>query len=433
MEINNLTNDIELVWSATEIDTVPKLGLRTRIYGDFVILILPAGDSAQGSSQRGEIKIDYSKVTVPAGMTTPTILRDQILSYSASAYSAGGSTDADFKVASWSGNVAYATSTSIVLTGSYPAINYNSQIVYIRYTSALGVTSILQNGQSGVSMTHAGGVITVTGAGTPFAAGDSYEVGINAVPPGVDLAADLLKTIVRNMSHDHYTDPEPISETNLGIDAVALPHPAAPTVVLRVTGATYTPEDVAEGFTVHNPTDNGCNALIDVDSSGLPGDYVGDGGAGYDSNAPGAVATDISHAALAGGVNNFWSAADAACIPECKRFVIPFASYIPGSFQVLLRAGDGNKCWVKIYSTNDPDAVDTDDTYWDDRSVDIFGAATISADNLAGVGGLDVYHGGHYLLDVRNVVLKYMIKIVGEFVAASGQDNAFDIKFIKAY
>jgi len=80
MQINNLTNDLELVWSATDKETIPKLGLRTRIAGDFVHLIMAAGDQY---SQQPTLKINYNDVTSPV-VATVEELRDAILGFAVS-------------------------------------------------------------------------------------------------------------------------------------------------------------------------------------------------------------------------------------------------------------------------------------------------------------------------------------------------------------
>lgn len=317
MQINNLTNELELVWSATEKETIPKLGLRTRIYGDLLILILPAGDSAQGSSQRGEIKINWNDVTLPAGLTSTEDLRTILLGYIGSVYSGASgipsncyigklaAANGDFNVSytgpttitintfpagittiiasdiflirqidstgvwvadymlttatitmvgavitvaeatfaagdafivftsiprvssggggslsatHWSPvhfQAAYASGTTITITG-ISFVPGSEQIVYIRRIPLVGDAEVLSNGSAGVTMTIAGGVISVVGAPNAFMVGDKYEVGINGTPIGNDIVSDVIKMVMENASYAHFTDPEHIDEDNKG-------------------------------------------------------------------------------------------------------------------------------------------------------------------------------------------------------------------------
>jgi hypothetical protein len=80
MTITELANDIELVWSSGEKETIPKFALRTRIYGNILYLIPLSGDNSPGSKVRAEIPIDWNDVTVPA-VVSATDLRDQILAF----------------------------------------------------------------------------------------------------------------------------------------------------------------------------------------------------------------------------------------------------------------------------------------------------------------------------------------------------------------
>jgi hypothetical protein len=80
MTITELANDIELVWSSTEKETIPKFALRTRIFGDILYLIPLSGDNSPGSKVRAEIPIDWNDVTAPVVISV-TDLRDQILAF----------------------------------------------------------------------------------------------------------------------------------------------------------------------------------------------------------------------------------------------------------------------------------------------------------------------------------------------------------------
>jgi hypothetical protein len=80
MRVNFLANDIELYWSSDEIETIPNYALRTRVFGDFLYLIPPAGDNSSGSKARVEIPINYNDVDYPA-VHSAEELRNYILSY----------------------------------------------------------------------------------------------------------------------------------------------------------------------------------------------------------------------------------------------------------------------------------------------------------------------------------------------------------------
>jgi hypothetical protein len=69
------------------------------------------------------------------------------------------------------------------------------RVVFILFKPAAGSwSSPLINGANSVSITAAANVITVTGAGTPFAAGDTYWVGVQYQQKAYQLAANLLST-----------------------------------------------------------------------------------------------------------------------------------------------------------------------------------------------------------------------------------------------
>jgi len=93
-------------------------------------------------------------------------------------------------------------------------ITDSSQIVYIKYIPTGGSGSaIIVNGSNGATITHAANVLTVNGAGTPFASGDAYEVGINAQKKAYDASLDVMKTIDQAPVWSRYTDPEALIST----------------------------------------------------------------------------------------------------------------------------------------------------------------------------------------------------------------------------
>ena len=101
---------------------------------------------------------------------------------------------------------AFTTDVTITLTG-HPTITDNSQIAYIVYipTGGSGAGRLI-NGQNGVTLTEAAGVITVNGGGTPFTASDEYQVGLKLQDKGYDDTNDVIKNIKQNLDRGDYTD-----------------------------------------------------------------------------------------------------------------------------------------------------------------------------------------------------------------------------------
>lgn len=79
------------------------------------------------------------------------------------------------------GTVVFTSNTTITASGFPFAVDDgNCTVASILYKdSATSTWKLLANGINGVSITAASNVITVTGAGTPFASGDVYYVSIN--------------------------------------------------------------------------------------------------------------------------------------------------------------------------------------------------------------------------------------------------------------
>ncbi len=102
---------------------------------------------------------------------------------------------------------AYTSSTTLTITGA-PTLT-NNQLVYVLVTNAGGTASQLYvNGMGGTVLTVASNVITITGAGTPFASGDTYDVGVNLQDKAYDATNDVLKTSEQAPIWSKYTSPE---------------------------------------------------------------------------------------------------------------------------------------------------------------------------------------------------------------------------------
>ena len=317
----------------------------------------------------------------------------------------GGGIEADFKIGSWDGTVTYASTTTLTLAGAYPTINYDSQIIYIKYTDAtLDEAEIFRNGQGGVLIEHSAGTLTLVNAGTPFAATNVYEVGISATPLSLDIASDTTKTTEQAPDYGHYTDAESlVSEADLGIAETG--DGDGDTNTLEDDTGAFDAENVAVGYTAWQTTDTESatvNSITDADT--------------------------IETGTLTGAAT--W-AAKAYLLPECKRFIIYADSYNHISVQVQMTANDANNaCYCKIYASNVDAADDTDDTDWVDVSEELFGIAQLEADGIT--AGAAASHHSIHVVDVPTVILKYCIKIVGECKDAT-PDNNFDIYIKKGY
>ena len=104
-------------------------------------------------------------------------------------------------------SAAYTSSTTITLSGTpYSVVSAN--LLYIKVTNSSGETTYYVNGSNGVSMTISSNVITISGAGTPFASGDVYEVGLSGQNKAYDSSTNSQMNSVLNPEYSHYTSPE---------------------------------------------------------------------------------------------------------------------------------------------------------------------------------------------------------------------------------
>ena len=104
-------------------------------------------------------------------------------------------------------SAAFTSDTTITLS-SNPSIASN-QLAFITYTPSGGtLAKTLVNGLGGVTLTISSNVITVDGAGTPFASGDVYDVGVNLQDKGYDPSTQSNKNSILNPEHAHYTSAE---------------------------------------------------------------------------------------------------------------------------------------------------------------------------------------------------------------------------------
>lgn len=117
------------------------------------------------------------------------------------------STIAEFKSPS-DFTATYTSSTTITLSALPFTITDSSQLVYIKVIPTTGDAQVLVNGSGGVTMTVSSNVVTVSGAGTPFASGDVYEVGINDQDKAYDPSTNSTLTSPLKNVWNQYTDAE---------------------------------------------------------------------------------------------------------------------------------------------------------------------------------------------------------------------------------
>ena len=125
-------------------------------------------------------------------------------------------------------NATYASSTTLTVAGGPTLASKN--LVFLKVTDSSDVTSIFVNGSDDVSLSVSGGIVTIAGAGTPLATGDTYDLGVNLQDKGYDKDLDHIKTGVENTEWAHYTSIEHI------IDEA------------NVAAATYRKEFTATGY-----------------------------------------------------------------------------------------------------------------------------------------------------------------------------------------
>lgn len=107
----------------------------------------------------------------------------------------------------------YTSSTTITLASLPSSITDDSQLVYIRVVPSSGDAAVYVNGSGSVTMRESASVVTISGAGTPFASGDAYEVGLNLQDKAYDDTTDVLKTQEQSPVYDRRTDVTVVEDT----------------------------------------------------------------------------------------------------------------------------------------------------------------------------------------------------------------------------
>ena len=296
--------------------------------------------------------------------------------------------------------------TNITVTG-LPFTLTAEQIAngVIKRISSTGVVTVVDTGNVVVS----GGVITLADADV-FAAGDVVSVSLTGPDKAYDEALDSVITTVLNPDYAHWTSVEHlVSESNLGFTggASVADGASSATQLKDDSETTWTNAKVAVGYNAYSEEEDLAVAVVSVDAVDL-----------------------VTTATIAAGAGDGDWVGDTWWLPEVKRFVIPSEGFNHLAIHTRLgTTGAGNSVFCKIYGTLDADADDTDDTYWVDLSTDIFGAAQLTCTGATGT------QEGIYFVDTPTVILKYMIKIVGEVNdggAAAIAANSFDVYIKKA-
>ena len=296
--------------------------------------------------------------------------------------------------------------SNITITGlSFTLEDINVVMGAIKKITAAGVVTNVDLSDVVV----AGSVITVENE-PAFATGEVVVVSLIGPDKAYDVDLDSAIGTVLNPEYAPYTSVEAlVSETNLGFTggASVADGTSSATQLNDDSETTWTNAIVAVGYDAYSEEEDLAVGVVSVDAVDL-----------------------VTTATIAAGSGDGDWLGDTWWLPECKRFVIPSEGYNYLTIHTrLATTGAGNTAYCKIYGTLDADADDTDDTYWVDLSTDIFGAAQLSCTGASGT------QEGIYFVNSPTVVLKYMIKIVGEVSAGAGgaiAANAFDVYIKKS-
>jgi len=397
-----MANDIEFYFSATERQTYPKLGLRTKVKGDYVIItsfnggFAPSGDNAS-------LRIRWQDVTSPT-VTSASTLSVIIMGY-ASGVSLGGGASAG------GGNNTYSTASNdfiatptvgaktITITG-LPFILEAKHVIagWVKKRTSTGVVSTVATANVVVS----GGVVTLSEESNNFASGDEIIMTLVGADKAYDQVLDNQLVNVQNPDYAHTTSVETLaSGTNLGTRAQHTGGVNA--AALATTGTAFSNANVAIGYKAYNTTDGSNATVTSVSALAMIG-------------------------TLAGGVENDWDTGDFANLPGASRFEISMDTYKNLSIHYKMTTGTAaDKMVMQIWGTNNAAATVDDDTSWVNLSADFLGS-------LAGVSvtGIAASLEDILFIDINLTVLKLMVKLVSECSTNGAFSNAYDIYVKKA-
>lgn len=146
------------------------------------------------------------------GQEAPAVTEDALVTYDVSAAVLVPFTH----ISPVDGAVAYTSSTSVTCSGfSFTVDDTNCYITHIDYyPSGSTYSKRLINGVNGVSMKASSNVITVAGAGTPFAASDTYNVGIRTQNKAFTAPNNWMRVGIGNRDSDKDTADTVAAVTN---------------------------------------------------------------------------------------------------------------------------------------------------------------------------------------------------------------------------
>lgn len=111
----------------------------------------------------------------------------------------------------------YTSNVTITISGCpFTVDDANCRIAYIFYKPTAGTWQPpIINGSAGASITASANVITVAGAGTPFAASDKYIIGVSYQNKGFVSSTNSVRQGEIDPIDEHYLEPEHIDTTNV--------------------------------------------------------------------------------------------------------------------------------------------------------------------------------------------------------------------------
>lgn len=401
MIINNLSNDIEFYFSATERQTYPKLGLRTKVKGNYVIITSFNGGFAP-SGENAALRINYLDVTSPV-VASATALSVIIMAYAAGV-SLGGSSSSSLdasSVYSTAGDDFTATPTvgakTITITG-LPFILERKHVVsgWIKRSTTAGVVTNVSLANVNVS----GGVITVSEETSNFITGDEIIMALGGIRKSYDKAIGNDLAITQNPNFAHTTSVEILADEADIVGSAATADAGADTDDIVDADGAFTVANHAVGYRAWQTADNQSALITAVDS-----------------------ATNISTEVLSGAAT--WQS-KAYRLPLVKRYEINMDTYNFLTIQYYLRNAVSLNSYLLLYGTLNAAATIDSDTGWINLSESHLGSAT-GINCPASTTLEDII-----ILDTPQTMLKYMVKLVVECSIASAPDNDYEIYIKKS-
>ncbi|MEA3370299.1 MAG: hypothetical protein U9Q40_03095 [Campylobacterota bacterium] len=253
-------------------------------YKNDKVIIKYAGEGATDKSYldskyQANIVIDYEDITVPSSTDIGdlvSILNGYINDYLETLTSVGSNPTANCMIGTETGSIAYATDSTVNLTGEYPTINTDAQLVYLKVVASDGTTTYHTAGEDDIELSHSAGTVTISGA-TLDSADDSYELGINAPKYSKDYNGNSQYVKVLNPDPKHYTDPEQlVTASDIGASGGVYIEQGN-----EISMNTYTILGIFVKFTANNSTTNTIKVLSKHESGGAEefvletsGDYI---------------------------------------------------------------------------------------------------------------------------------------------------------------